>query len=153
MDILIKETTPITAVTAPIKMGLNERNNSNLSFSSEETDTIEQAAHVNTDIWSELAEEYDIRNSSFYELCDISTRLYQAGQIYLFDHVMLTYNPNKAKQPVKPGIYLTEESTDGRRDWIIEYQARAAEAMKTNNKIASKVIKNILKILERLSNK
>lgn len=150
MDISIQDITPVAAVTASTKMGFNKGNNESYSSSIEERAAIEQAPGENADIWSELAAKYDIRNSSFNELCEVSARLYQAGQIYLFDYAMLTFDPDKSTQPVKPDIYITEANAGDKRDWIVEYEARAVKALKMNNKIGSKVIKNILKILERL---
>lgn len=149
MDINTQYITPIAA-TSSTNMGFNERNNTGYSVSREEIAAIEQTAGENANIWAELAEEYDVRNSSFNELCEMSTRLYQAGQIYLFDHAMLTFDPGKSAQPAKPCIYLTVANAAGKRDWIAEHEARAARDLKIGNMIGYKVNKNVLMILARL---
>ncbi len=147
MDIYTRYNTPITYIgtNTPLK----KKNNVNFSTSVEENN-IEHVANKNLEIWEELGKEYNIRKSSFDELCDMSIRLYQAGQISLFDHAILTFDPSKSPQPIKPNLCLTEANADDKRDWIAEYEARAARDLKMGNMMGYKVNKNILEILEHL---
>lgn len=149
MNINTQYSTPTTTYSA-INMKLIKQHNVNYSTSTESITVAEQSASKNTEIWGELAKEYDIRNASFNELSDISTRLYKAGEISLFGHAMLTFDPSKSPQPVKTNIYLTEPSDNGKRDWIAEYEARVAKNLKMGNITGYRVNKNVLKILVRL---
>lgn len=149
MDISTQYIKPIAAVSSTNKE-FYERHNTDHSLSREELAAIEQTVGENANIWAELSEKYDIRNSSFNELCEISAKLYQAGQIYLFDHAMLTFDPNSLAHPAKAFKYLTTASSDGKRDWIAEHEARVKRDLENGNTIGYKVNKNVLTILERL---
>lgn len=148
MDIYTRYSTAITNIGTNIT--LNKKNNVNFCASIEAKKNIEHVDNKNSEIWEELRKEYDIRNSSFDELCDISKKLYQAGQISLFDHAMLTFDPSKSPQPIKPNLCLTEVNAEGKRDWIAEYEAKAARDLKISNMMGYRVNKNIVGILERL---
>ncbi len=148
MDIHTQYSTPITNNGTNIKL---EKSNDVNSFASiEEKKNAEYVVNENPEIWEELREEYDVRNSSFDELCDMSMRLYLAGQITLFEHAVLIFDPSKFSQPAGFNFCLTEANTEGKRDWIAEYEARAARDFKLGNMLGYKVKKNILGILERL---
>lgn len=147
MDINTRYSAPITNIGTNIT--LNKKNNVNFSASIEEKKNIEHLDNKNSEIWEELRKEYNILKSSFDELCDMSKRLYQAGQISLFDHAVLTFDPSKSPQPIKTNLCLTETDAEGKRDWIAEYEARAARDLKMSNMMGYRVNKNILGILER----
>ncbi|NLY75809.1 MAG: hypothetical protein GX075_10965 [Firmicutes bacterium] len=100
-------------------------------------------------IWRTLAAKYDIRHATADELREISTALYHAGQISLFNHAILTFDP--AKSPMlNLDINLTPADRDGRRDWIAEYEARLKRDLKQNNLQAALQHHKIIEILKRL---
>ncbi|MDI3481574.1 MAG: hypothetical protein PWQ97_1229 [Tepidanaerobacteraceae bacterium] len=127
----------------------NVRNNPKPYCLTQEKVETEHKTECSSDIWEELAKEYDIRNASFDELCDISLKLYEAGEISLADHAILTFDPSKSPQKVKPNIFLTKTNIDGKRDWIAEYEARANMDLKIGNTVGYKNNQHILDILRR----
>lgn len=147
MNISSQFSMPITTYN---KANVYKNNNVNQLNLAEEIKKKAQETSNNSDVWGKLSKEYDIHNASFDELCDMSTRLYQAGQITLFDHAMLTFDPSKSPQPVKPNLCLTEAKVDGKRDWITEYEARAARDLQMGNMTGYGVNENIVGILDRL---
>ncbi|TCL70072.1 hypothetical protein EDC14_101061 [Hydrogenispora ethanolica] len=102
-------------------------------------------------IWERLSRDHDIRNATFAELCDISSQLYQAGQITLLDHSIMTFNPSQSPQAVRPNLFLTPAGPDGKRDWIAEYQARIRQDLKLNQTQTAADHRRILEILQRLA--
>ena len=103
-----------------------------------------------SNIWAEIAGEYDIRNASFDELCDISLKLYEAGEISLAEHAFLTFDSSKSPQTIKTNVFLTKTDVDGKRDWIAEYQAKVNMDLKTGNMLGYKNNQRLLDILRRL---
>jgi hypothetical protein len=131
-------------------MKSNVRNNPKTYCLTQEKVKTEHKTGYSSNIWEELAKEYDIRNASFQELCDISFKLYEAGEISFFDLGVLIFDPSKSPQKVRPNIFLTKASTGGRRDWIAEYEARANMDFKIGNTLGYKNNRRILDILRRL---
>ena len=148
MDINTRYSIPVTYLGTNV--ALNQKNNVESTASTEEKKDMEHITNGNSKIWEALGKEYDIRNSSFDELCDMSKRLYEAGQISLFDHATLTFDSSKSPQPIKPNLFLTEANANGKRDWIAEYEKRAARDLNMGNMMGYRVNKNILAILNRL---
>ncbi len=110
----------------------------------------EKESSNNSSVWEELGNKFDIRNASFEELCDISMTLYKAGQISLLEHGILTFDPSKSPQPVKPNLCLTPANEDGRRNWIAEYEERINQDLKIGNIVGLNNNKKILEILKHL---
>lgn len=104
-----------------------------------------------SDVWNELKEKYDIRNASFDELCEISTSLYKANEITLFEHAMFTFDPSKSPMTSNVDICLTSVDSNGRRDWISEYEARAAQDLRMGNMQSYKHMQKALDILRKLT--
>ncbi|KJS16441.1 MAG: hypothetical protein VR69_08705 [Peptococcaceae bacterium BRH_c4b] len=136
-----------------------EKNLFNLSVTQKKTD-VEYKPDQTSDIWGELAREYDIRNATFDELCEMSLKLYEAGQISGGEHAILTFDYDKALQDIKSNIdlskfpqpasfYLTPASHEGRRDWIAEYEARLEQDSKINPSSCT-FDQKLIQILKRL---
>lgn len=107
------------------------------------------------DIWRELAVNFDVRNCTFEELCEISTQLYQSGEISLREHAILTFDLNKAREHMQKRLqmpvndfYLTPATSDGKRDWIKEYEARSTQDLNLGNLIGYENKKKVLGILK-----
>ncbi len=103
-----------------------------------------------SDIWSELSRKYDIRSASFDEMCEISSSLYEAGQITLFEHALFIFDPSKSPMTPDLDICLTPAGPDGKRDWISEYEARAAQDFSMGNMQSYKHMQKALDILRKL---
>lgn len=132
---------------------LSNQKNSEEAMNSTEGAVIQKVeGGKNLNIWSDMAQQIDIRNASFEELCDVSLALYQTGQITLLDHASLTFNPNQSPQELIGNYFMTKVNADGKRDWIAEYEARAARDLKMNNLSGYEYNKDILEILARLTN-
>lgn len=132
-----------------IKTATNETNNINV-YSSEPENTIQDNNNNNTDIWNELSSKYNIRSASFDELCEISSKLYQSGQITLLDHMLLTFDPTKLYQQIKSNITPAIYNGKTKTDWVAEYEARSEYDLKMGNMMGNKNNKNILNILIHL---
>ncbi|AOT72897.1 hypothetical protein [Geosporobacter ferrireducens] len=132
------------------KIALNKHNNVKEFSLTEDEKTKKQPDNMNRDAWKELAEKYNIRNASFDELSEISTTLYQSGEISLFEHALLTFDPSKSLQSIKPNLCLTKANSEEKRDWITEYTTRAERDLKMGNMKGYTNNKQIQKILEHL---
>ena len=106
----------------------------------------------NHSIWVELAQEYDVRNMSFKDLCNISTRLYDNGQITLKEHALFTFDPQKSVQKIKSGINLLPTDANSNKDWIKEYETRYQRDLKLGNTMGYTTNKHLLTILNKLEN-
>lgn len=105
-----------------------------------------------TDIWKELSNQYDIRNATIDELCDITLKLYKAGEISLFDHAFLSFDLDKALRElrIRFNIPLPKTNIDGKKDWIAEYEARANMHLERGDIVGYKNMQRMLGILRRL---
>lgn len=131
------------------------------SFEQVLTTKIEQA-QLDETIYSELANDYDIRNATFDEVKKIANKLYDAGAIKVTDLMILTFDYGRATQDIKaaangqasPNFSMYETAADaaGKRDWLAEFEARAAKDRQYGNLIGhankTKIIQ-ILQLLER----
>lgn len=118
----------------------------------------------NNIIYNYLKEKYDIRNATFEEIQEIAQQLYSAGVITGKEHFSLIFDYDRATQHIKeiakryvevsPDFSMTATKTGafGRRDWIAEFEGRAAKQRKLGNLIGSESnikIARILRLLER----
>ena len=140
------QTTPY--VSTNIKS--NVEDNTKPYFLTQEKVKTEHKTEYCSNIWKKLAKNHHIRNASFDELCGISLKLYEAGEISLLDHAILTFDSSKSPQKVRPNIFLTKTNIDGKRDWIAEYEARANMNFKKGNIVGYKNYQRVLDILRRL---
>ena len=133
-------------------------------FSALLTSTAESAdiTAVDETIYEELAQQYDVRNMTFEQLTEVGHMLYEAGAISAKDVMLLTFDYGRASDYAKlaakgmaaPNFTMYETNADelGRRDWIAEFEARAAKDRQYGNFIANanktKLI-SILQLIER----
>ncbi|PKM76696.1 MAG: hypothetical protein CVU90_10965 [Firmicutes bacterium HGW-Firmicutes-15] len=110
-------------------------------------------------IWEELGKKYDVRNATFDEICDISTKLYSAGQISLGDHLMLTFDWKRAADELRKtypetvaDLNLTPADGNGRRDWIAEFEARTVRDFHADNTKGYIQNQKLTQILGRIEN-
>ncbi|MGG0670067.1 hypothetical protein [Sporosarcina koreensis] len=111
-------------------------------------------------VYEELSSRYDVRNATFGELVELSSALYEAGEISLKEHALITFDYERATNYLKrnaPGVpsnfnmYETSADSNGRRDWIAEFGARASKNFKFGNLIGYQSNMKAVEILERLS--
>ena len=110
-----------------------------------------------SDIWKELSDNFNVRNASFEEICEISFQLYQSGKISLGEHAILTFDWNKARAHMQQhlnipvvDLHLTPANFEGKRNWIAEYEARMNRDLQLNNLLGYEINKKITGILKRL---
>lgn len=99
-------------------------------------------------IWHKIAAKYDVRNITTEETGNLSQELYDAGEISLFDHAILSFDPDHF---VQSGTgFLTKADSTGHRDLISEYEARIEMDKKMND--TKNIVNNerILGYLHRL---
>jgi hypothetical protein len=111
-------------------------------------------------IYKGLSDKYDVRNATFGEIIEISNALYDAGEISLKEHAVLTFDYDRATNNLKRhasgyipadfNMYETSGDRNGQRDWISEIEARAAKDLKYGNLIAHATKSKILTILYQL---
>ena len=115
---------------------------------------------VDESIYSDIANKYDIRNATFEEVKEIAQELYGAGAITGLDLAILTFDYDRATRDIKqaangltsPNFTMYETNTDtfGRRDWIAEFEARAAKDRQYGNFIGNANKNKIISILQLL---
>lgn len=121
-----------------------------------------QTYEVDESIYYDVKNKYDIRSATFEEVKEMAKELYEAGAITFLDVSILTFDYGRATQYIKQAVngqtspnftmYETNEDSFGRRDWIAEFEARAAKDRQYGNLIgnANKTkISSILQLLER----
>lgn len=113
---------------------------------------------VSQDIWAELSSKYNIRQTTFDDLCEIADRLYSTGQISFSDLAMMTFDWKRAADDLRkdyPDVVadLNQVPADsqGRRDWIAEFVARAKQAFKQGNDKGYIQYQRLADILRRIS--
>ncbi|WP_153723321.1 hypothetical protein [Sporosarcina cascadiensis] len=112
-------------------------------------------------LYKGLSEKYDVRQATFGEIVEMSNALYEAGEISLKEHAVLTFDYDRAANNLKrqaPGyvpvdftMFETVAASNGQRDWISEFGARAAKDFKFGNLAGFQSHTKMLDILERLS--
>lgn len=111
--------------------------------------------------YEEISNKYDVRNATFEEIVEMSNELYEAGEISLKDHAVLTFDFGRATNHLKqnaPGyipnsfdMYETSANSNGQRDWIAEFGVRASKNLKFGNLIGHQSNLKVIDILERFS--
>ena len=113
-----------------------------------------------SNIWGELSKKYDVRNATFDDICKIADELYNAGQIPLLEKAIMTFDKDRDLRDMKAEhikgvtastLYLTPTNSNGRRDWIAEYEAKLKQSYTSSKPSTSRLIyQDILQILKRL---
>ena len=110
------------------------------------------------DIWAELGSKYDIRHATFDELSEIANKLYSAGQISLGDLSIMTFDWKRAADELRKDhpdvvadLNLVPADSEGRRDWISEFDARAKRAFSQGNNVGYIHNQKLADILRKIS--
>lgn len=114
----------------------------NLSGETPETSQTESES-----IWREMALKYDLHSITTEQTEKLSQELYNAGEISLFDHAILSFDPDRFSCG---SGFLTQADGTGHRDLLSEYEARIDLDEKTGNSQALVNHKRILEYLARL---
>ncbi|HHY22007.1 MAG TPA: hypothetical protein GX525_09060 [Bacilli bacterium] len=112
------------------------------------------------EIWEELSKKYNVRKATFEEVSEISRALYEAGEISLIDHARLTFDMTRASDYLRQhapmhiskdfDMNVTTANHNGERDWIAEFEARAAKDLKYGHLIGHQNNMKMVSILQRL---
>ena len=123
------------------------------------TDKLE-TNEVDESIYDDIANNYDVRNMTFEQLKEVAQELYEAGAITGKEVVTMTFDYNRATQYIKQAangitapnftMYETSVDTSGRRDWIAEFEARAAKDRQYGNLIGNAQKNKIIRVLQLL---
>lgn len=126
-------------------------------------ETVATTQKDSSTVFEELSGKYDVRNATFGEVVEISNALYEAGEISLKEHAVLTFDYDRATNNLKrhsPGyisanfdMYETSANSNGQRDWIAEFGARASKNFKFGNLIGYQSNMKAIDILQRLNTK
>ncbi|MDD3365415.1 MAG: hypothetical protein PHZ03_10575 [Syntrophomonas sp.] len=116
------------------------------------------AEDASKDIWTELGNKYDVHNATFDELCEISNKLYSAGQISLGDHAIMTFDWKRAADDLRKDhpdtvadLNIVPADSEGHRDWIAEFDARAKRAFSQGNDVGYIHNQKLVDILRQIS--
>ena len=113
-------------------------------------------------VYKDLSRKYDVRNATFEEIVEISNVLYEAGEITLTEHTLITFDYERATNYLKrntPGVpanfnmHETSANSNGQRDWIAEFGARASSHFKYGNLVGYQTNSKIIAILQKLDTK
>lgn len=109
-----------------------------------------------SNVWSELSEKYNVRNATFDDIKEISSRLYEAGEISFRDHSILTFDYDRAVNYLKAhfhGKTTIDVSTNNQnkaKDWIAEFENRTQKSRQFGDLISYQGNMNVLNILHQL---
>jgi hypothetical protein len=140
MNVEIKNT--VSAGIISIGHPQTKSNTAKSSFESSETNQIEPES-----IWRKMASKYDVRSITIEETANLSQELYNAGEISLRDHAILSFDPDRI--PHGTG-FLTQADSTGHRDLISEYETRIDMDKKMGNSLNLVNNERVLEYLERL---
>ncbi|MEK4425458.1 hypothetical protein [Solibacillus sp. FSL K6-1523] len=124
--------------------------------------TIATTQKDSSTVYEELSSKYDVRSATFEEIVEISNALFEAGEISSKEHMLMTFDFERATNHLKqnvPGVPSsfnmceTPADRNGRRDWIAEFGARASKNFKFGNLIGYQSNMKAVNILQRLSTK
>ncbi|MED4455054.1 hypothetical protein [Metabacillus fastidiosus] len=131
----------------------------NKTIAPEKNGTLTQSG--SSDVWKEISSKYNVQKATFEDIKEISLRLYEAGEISLLEHAILTFDHEKvandikhrARVPVSPNFSMYETSSNqyGERDWIAEFEARVKKDFKYGNLLGYQNNMKVLNILQRLN--
>ena len=96
-------------------------------------------------LWHKLGQEFDVHNMSRQQSKDLSSKLYEGGEISLLDHAILSFDDSHLPFG---SIFKTEANQNGNHDLIAEFKART-EDPNTDNKSRLNN-EHVLNLLERL---
>ncbi len=159
---MIQQIGSVQQSTQAFSKKINQATEDNFSKAlTSSTDKLE-TNEVDEAIYDDIANKYDVRNMTFEQLKEVAQELYEAGAITVKEVMTMTFDYGRATQYIKqaangfaaPNFTMYETSADasGRRDWIAEFEARAAKDRQYGNFIGNanknKII-SVLQLLER----
>lgn len=147
------QTTPIYAKSTPVKTAATGKQVFNVP------ETVATTPKDSSTLYKELSGKYDVRNAIFKEIVDISNALYEVGEITSMEHGFLIFDFERATNFVKQmasgvpssfNMYETSADSNGRRDWIAEFGARASANFKYGNLVGYQINSKVHAILQNL---
>ncbi len=99
-------------------------------------------------IWCQLGREYDVHDINTEQRAALSQKLYDAGQISLADHAILSFDGERNLP--SGSTFLTEPTSNGGYDIISEFKARIELDKQMNNEQNAQNNQRILDILNHL---
>jgi len=94
------------------------------------SDSAKAAQREPESIWRKMVSQYNVRSITIEETARLSQELYNAGEISLGDHAILSLDPSRI--PNGSG-FLGQADSSGHRDLIAECEARIDMDKKTGN--------------------
>lgn len=106
----------------------------------------------------EFTKKYDVRNMTFVAFKEMAQQLYAASAITLKEVAIMTFdydheNMNEIAGGVTSLNFTTNETTAAskRKDWIVEFEKRAAKDLKYGNLVAHANKTKIVSILKSIA--
>lgn len=135
-----------------------KENNFTIRHSNESTQLATSDNSNTSNVWSELSENYDVRNSTLDDMKEISKKLYEAGEISFRDHAILTFDYDKAVNDLnahfhgKTTINVSINNQNKAKDWIAEFENRTQKSRQFGDLISYQRNMNVLNMLHQLDN-
>lgn len=106
-----------------------------------------------------IAERYNIRKASYHELGEMTDILCSEGIITCGEQALILFNPEIAPPEYirlnypNYRYFLTETDSEGRRDWLQEFEARIKKNYADSNPFSANYRERLLTILRKLERK
>lgn len=119
------------------------------TFSFPETKEVNESTSSNTDVWEELAKDYDVRNATLDDINKILFKLADAEEIsedeaWRLSFYTVTTSVSTVGSPVDFSF---------RTDWIDTLKAKASQQLRLGNLVGHSNIGKAITILSRLEEK
>ena len=100
---------------------------------------------------SSIWENFNPRSAKFSELCERSTKLYEQGEISLFHHALLTFDPTSLNDHIKnlPGSNDIRFNKTDKVDWINDFEEKAKKCLEYGDMMSYKNNMDVVDILKK----
>ncbi len=115
---------------------------------SERASVPEKNSQHSDSLWHKLGREYDLRDISLQGTAQLSQELYDAGEISLLDHAILSFDPNRL--PLVGDTFLSEANSAGNHDLIADFSARIELNRQMGDEKSMANNERVLDVLQRL---
>lgn len=113
-----------------------------------------------SNVWKELANRYNVENTTFEGISQIAKSLYDAGEITLQDVMTMIFDYGKATADLKNkfshissqfSMFETTPDSLGNMNWLFEFEARAQKNLDYGNILSYQNNIRILDILKQIN--
>ncbi|MBU1616097.1 hypothetical protein KJ693_12420 [bacterium] len=114
----------------------------------------ENRLDMTSKVLDELAQKYDVRNATLDEIGEIGVKLFNVGIISMTEFCGMGFDPDHFGEcpMLQHTFFTTSADSNGRRDWVTEYEKRAERSLKEYNSIENYISDTgVAKVLKEIS--